>query len=255
VSGLAVSEGTSRNSSLGVGGFRVSDLVFPPARRLRWHAHPLGCIAVVVEGAVGKRFRSFDADAEAGVVVTMPPEEPHEDRFGRTGASIVVVEAEDFADDVSCSPDAEATLVARRIRRELEWPDAFTPLAVEGLALELTAIAGRRGARGHAHDRVERARAILRDRFREPPSPGELAEALGIHRAHLARVFRARYSESLGEYVRRLRLQWAAAELASTETPLAVLAVEAGFCDQSHFTRAFRKLYGVTPARFRAMQR
>ncbi|TML09662.1 MAG: helix-turn-helix transcriptional regulator [Actinobacteria bacterium] len=40
-----------------------------------------------------------------------------------------------------------------------------------------------------------------------------------------------------------------------TYLPLAVLAVEAGFCDQSHFTRAFRRLYGVTPARFRAMHR
>src|SRR5262249_56217971 len=36
VSGLAVSEGTSRNSSLGVGGFRVTDLVFPPPPRPPW---------------------------------------------------------------------------------------------------------------------------------------------------------------------------------------------------------------------------
>jgi AraC family transcriptional regulator len=36
--------------------------------------------------------------------------------------------------------------------------------------------------------------------------------------------------------------------------PLAFLAVEAGFCDQSHFTRAFKRQFGVTPARFRALQ-
>jgi AraC family transcriptional regulator len=39
------------------------------------------------------------------------------------------------------------------------------------------------------------------------------------------------------------------------KVPLAILAVEAGFCDQSHFTPAFRRHYGVTPARFRAVHR
>lgn len=255
MNGLAVSEGTSQTASLSVGGFRVSALAFPPERQLPWHAHPLACVAVVVEGAVGKQFRTFGADARPGAVITMPAAEPHEDRFGREGATIVAVEAENGVAGVSCAPDPEATLVARRIRRELAWPDAFTPLAVEGLALELTAIAGRRGAPSPTDRWVERARAILRERFREPLTPADLADAVGVHRAHLARAFRARYGESLGEYVRRLRLEWAAAELAGTETPLAVLAVEAGFCDQSHFTRAFRRLYGVTPARFRAMQR
>ena len=102
---------------------------------------------------------------------------------------------------------------------------------------------------------MERARALLLERFRESVRPGEIADELGVHRAHLARVFRARYGESLGEFTRRLRLQWAAQELATADLPLAVLAVEAGFCDQSHFTRAFGRQYGVTPARFRAMHR
>ena len=59
----------------------------------------------------------------------------------------------------------------------------------------------------------------------------------------------------LGECARRLRLQWAAQELAVDDRPLVEVAVEAGFCDQSHFTRAFGRQYGVTPARFRAMHR
>ena len=133
--------------------------------------------------------------------------------------------------------------------------DVVTPVAVEGLALELTALAGRSRFPARADKWVERARALLLERFRESVRPGEIADELGVHRAHLARVFRARYGESLGEFTRRLRLQWAAQELATADLPLAVLAVEAGFCDQSHFTRAFGRQYGVTPARFRAMHR
>ena len=49
-----------------------------------------------------------------------------------------------------------------------------------------------------------------------------------------------------------LVLAWAAAELACTDTPLAVIATNAGFADQSHFTRLFRHHLGITPARYRA---
>jgi AraC family transcriptional regulator len=60
---------------------------------------------------------------------------------------------------------------------------------------------------------------------------------------------------SVGDYVRRLRLEWAANELATSELPLADVAIGAGFVDQSHFTRAFKRHTGVTPGRFRALLR
>jgi AraC family transcriptional regulator len=255
MSAVAVSDGTSRRASLTAGRFRVSEVVFPPDRRLSWHAHPLGCIAVVAEGVVDKRFARFQAGAQTGAMITMPPEEPHEDRFGRAGAVLVVIESPAFAGHVSCAPHPEAALLATRIRRELAAPDVFTPVAVEGLALELTALAGRERLPTRPEKWAERARALVLERFRESIRPGEVADELGVHPAHLARVFRARYGESLGEFTRRLRLQWAAQELVVADRPLAELAVEAGFCDQSHFTRAFGRHFRVTPARFRAMHR
>src|SRR5256885_155059 len=77
----------------------------------------------------------------------------------------------------------------------------------------------------------------------------------GAHPASLARAFRAHYGLSVGEYGRRLRLAGAAAELAGSETPLAEIAANAGFADQSHFTRVFRRHVGTTPARYRAQAR
>src|SRR5436309_745734 len=195
MSAVAVFAGTSRQESLDVGEFKVSEVIFPPNRRLPWHSHPLGCVAVVVDGAVDKRFTRFQADARAGALITMPPEEPHEDRFGRAGAAIVVVESQVQEGQVSCVPDAEAALLAMRIRRELARPDSFTPLAVEGLALELTALAGRSRFPSHAEKWVERARNLVLERFRESVTAREIAEEIGVHQAHLARVFPARYGE------------------------------------------------------------
>ena len=57
---------------------------------------------------------------------------------------------------------------------------------------------------------------------------------------------------TVGTYVRRLRLDWAARELARSDTALARVALVAGFADQSHFTRAFRGYTGLTPSVYRA---
>jgi AraC family transcriptional regulator len=193
-------------------------------------------------------------DAAAGAVVVMPAEERHEDRFGRDGARIVVVEL-CGVESVSCFRDWNAMLLSLRIARELAAPDRFTPLVLEGLALELTAAAGRQEAGRRPPKWLERSREELRERFLEPPGTEELAAAAGVPGAHLARAFRAQYGESPGEFARRLRLEWAADRLVRTDVGLACLAVQAGFADQSHFTRAFKRRYGLAPGRYRAAHR
>jgi AraC family transcriptional regulator len=255
VSSTAIDAGTFRSRELGAGGFAVSHVEFAGGQRLRWHEHPRACIAVVVEGSVRKRFAGRVEDAEAGTVVVMPALEPHEDLFGDGGARLVVVESDDGVTALACFRDWEATLLAFRIARELGEPDPFTSLAVEGLALELTAAAARGPASLPAAPWLERVRELLAERFLAPPSACELGEAVGIHPSHVARAFRARYGESLGGYARRLRLDWAATRLAQTEAPLNRIAVDAGFVDQSHFTRTFRRRFGLTPARYRAAHR
>lgn len=255
MSSTAIDTGTSRSREVEAGGFAVSQVEFAAGRRLRWHDHPRACIAVVVEGSVRKRFAGRVEDAQAGTVVRMPALEPHEDLFGNDGARLVVVESDDGLTALACFRDWEAMLLAFRIARELDAPDSFTPLALEGLALELTVAAARGPTALPAAPWLERVRELLAERFLIPPSARELGAAVGIHPSHLARAFRAEYGDSLGGYARRLRLDWAATRLAQTETPLNRIAVDAGFVDQSHFTRAFRRRFGLTPARYRAAHR
>jgi AraC family transcriptional regulator len=78
---------------------------------------------------------------------------------------------------------------------------------------------------------------------------------VGVHPAHLARTFRAHYRSSIGAYARRLRIERAAHELAQGEASIAEISFRSGFFDQSHFSRVFRELTGLTPAAFRTAAR
>ena len=251
----ATAVGTTSRRALDLGRFGVSEIAFPPGRCLPWHAHPRACIAVVLAGAVRKRFAASEGVAADGTLVTMPAEEPHEDEFGRDGARIVVVETDDEVGAVKAFRDWTATYLALRIADELADPDPLTPLAVEGLALELAVVSQRGPVPVPAARWLESVRELLDERFREPPSATEIATEVGVHPSHLARAFRAHYGDSLGGYARRLRLDWAAERLARTDEPLASLALEAGFVDQSHLTRAFKRRFGLTPARYRRAHR
>jgi AraC family transcriptional regulator len=125
---------------------------------------------------------------------------------------------------------------------------------MEGLALELLGELARRRA-GGAESRPPRwlrqARALLQERFAEGLTLEEIALAVGVHPAHLASVFRAQHGCTVGDYLRRLRIEFACREIARSDTPLVEIALDAGFANQSHFTRIFKRLTGMTPAAYR----
>jgi AraC family transcriptional regulator len=150
--------------------------------------------------------------------------------------------------------DGRIEELARRALREIAAPDDLRELALEGLALEMIAQAARPHGNVPAERRSRWLAAVeerLRAEFQTPPSLRELARAAGVHRVHLARSFRAATGLSVGAFVRKLRLDWAEEQLVRSSKPLVELSAEAGFADQSHFTRLFRARTGLTPALYR----
>jgi AraC family transcriptional regulator len=81
----------------------------------------------------------------------------------------------------------------------------------------------------------------------------ETATLLDVHPTHLARTFKSLVGCSMGEYVRRLRIEEAARRLASGAGPLVEIALDAGFADQAHFSRVFKQVTGHSPGAYRKM--
>ncbi|MCY1054678.1 AraC family transcriptional regulator [Nannocystis sp. SCPEA4] len=84
-----------------------------------------------------------------------------------------------------------------------------------------------------------------------PPTTTDLAHELGLNPGWLAQAYRAATGEGIGEAVRRKRVELATSLLRGSDAPAAEIAVAAGFCDQSHMIRVFRRLIGRTPAQVR----
>jgi AraC-like DNA-binding protein len=99
--------------------------------------------------------------------------------------------------------------------------------------------------------RLAPAVRYLEQHFREHVQLSELTEHCGLSSTHIHRQFQRLLRMSPTEYLLALRLQEARRLLATTDEPLSVIAVNTGFFDQSHFTKRFRKVTGMTPTQFR----
>jgi len=143
---------------------------------------------------------------------------------------------------------------SRRVPRhehELAYVTVVLQLgAISGLDAEFEA-ADKAAADKVAPRWFGRVKERLHEGFREPLRMGDLAREAGVHPVHLARVFRKMEQRTPGEYQQRLQVRAACELLRDREWPLAAIAAECGFADQSHFTRVFRRMAGTTPARFR----
>ena len=262
---VPVSTGTVCVHSAEVRGCRVMDARFPAGLRIASHTHEGACVTVVMEGEFSERLLRRDRMCAQRSVLAKPPLEVHEDSFGRYGSRQLIVEVEPAAlramrldacawDNIVHARAGEAEAVARSLAREIAMPDSLTALAIQGLTLEL--LVGVWRLQSVRRPRVPpawllRAREFVNDQFQSSFTLEEVAASAGVHAAHLAREFRSHFGVSIGQQVRRLRVEWSKTQLLTSRDSLARIAVRAGFSDQSHFTRWFKRQTGVTPQRYR----
>ena len=260
---VPVTMGSASARTRVAGSVDVTEARFPPGAVLERHVHERPIVCVMLEGSFDHVGDRGSRDCSPGTVLIEPAGDPHGNAIRRAGARVLVVEPEP-SDELLRSVDGllEASAYFRHsgilarahsLARELSAKDAAAPLALEAGALELLAIAARlkTHARGAEPAWLRRVREMVDDRFRDSLSLSGLAREAGVHPAHLSRVFRERYRETVHARVRRLRLEWAARRLVESEDSIASIALAAGFADQSHLTRALKNRSGLTPAAYR----
>jgi AraC family transcriptional regulator len=99
------------------------------------------------------------------------------------------------------------------------------------------------------------AKEYLEDNFSRGVSLAELASLTGLSRSWFARGFRGATGVSPYSWALRIRVQRAQELLLKGNIPLASIAIQVGFADQSHFTKVFRRLAGATPREWKQERR
>jgi AraC family transcriptional regulator len=243
-----------------VHGFVITENWFVPGLQIDRHAHQHTHFTFILEGSFTESYDRMVLECVPGAALFVPANEPHTDRICPDGAHTIGVElspgvAERVMSQTGVLKDArliespQLEQSGRRLYREFRSGDSASALSMEAIALEMlvqTARIRTTGERGEPAW-MKTVRDHLHESYSEPISLAELGKLANVHETHLARAFRKRHGCTVGEYVRRLRVDASALELKGSDKPVALIAAEAGFYDQAHFCRSFRRAYGGDP--------
>jgi len=250
-----------------VGGLVLAEVEYGAGQRVQRHVHAHARFVLVLHGSLTEIRGPGDDDTKTygpSTLLFRRAEDPHGYIVSRSGATCLIVDLEpawlgrarEHAPVLAHSAAFCGGFIvhlAHRLHGEFRLRDEVSRLAIESIALGVLAEASRSVARGSEHPApvwLRQARALVERHFAEPLPLATVAARVGVHPVHLARTFRRIYQTTFAGYVRHMRIEFARRELAG-QAALSEIAAAAGFCDQSHFSRTFKRYTGLTPVEYR----
>ena len=247
-----------------LGGVHLVENSHSAPHRIGRHVHEFPYLYYVLRGASQETFEGKTRTATAHSVFFQPAGIKHENHWLAAGACLHLELDKEMVARISSAgaelsqpfelPPGNATRLALRIHDEMNATDSASNLFLEGLVLELLAQMCRIGsshAGGTPPKWLVRAKDLIESTFQDNLSLHTIADAVGTHPAHLAKMFRRYYRCTVGDYIREARIKAAQRLLSGSRMPLGEIALGAGYSDQSHFCRSFVKSCGVSPLEFR----
>ncbi len=246
-------------------GFTISETNYLPRQSLNWHSHSNAAFIFVLDGSFEELGKRTSFNCRSTDILFRSKEQPHQNRFYQVGGRCLNVELSSTWLENHRTPltdhqgtlllkQAELRFLATKLFHEFLIDDPFSNVAVEGLLLEMVAQSGRM-TDSVSGEKAPPWLAIVRDmlhsNFRDNITIVNLANSANVHPTHMIRAFRKHFGCTIGNYLRRLRIDYACSQLLESQKTLVEIALDSGFADQSHFTVTFKRLVGVTPGRYR----
>ncbi len=256
----------TKESQLQLSALTLRETLHAPGFRIPAHAHDRATICLTVTGQALEIIDGNRVNTQPGGVIIRAPKIIHSNEYGAGSHRGFMIELDrkwletcrhflTVFEGYRYFSGGPVSALVLRIYRESRVKDSVAPIIVEGLMLELLGHASRSLIKPPVRlpGWLMQARDLLQGRFNDSLNLVEVANIVGVHPTHLARSFKKHYRTTVGEYLRRLRLDWATRQLSETEDSIAEIASAAGFYDQSHFSHLFKQHTGLSPAEFRAL--
>jgi AraC-like DNA-binding protein len=239
--------------------FRFTLGAYAPWSALPPHVHEEHPgVVFVASGCVEETYAAESLMGAQGALMLKMHDLRHTNRFGPQGATLLIVEQLEPAPFLKPPPMRPALneapfvrMVGSHLAEDLAEGSEVCEIALTSYAVDLWGVAAARRRPGRS-GKIARAAQLIHDDIGSVRRIDDLARNVEAHPVYLARGFRARFGQSLQAYLLRVRLGRAADLVQRTKRSLADIALEVGFADQAHMTRAFRRYYGRTPRSFRA---
>ena len=234
---------------------------FEPGAHHPNHADRHSRITLVLKGQFREYANAGHASISAGDILFKSRTVRHENHFGNEGVSLLSVV---FRNDDKCVLEQSGLQRLWSVQRgshflrsgivlleALRANDSSTILT--SIADLLAAEAGWEPAGGRAPSWLNQLKRDLEGVSLSEVDVAQRALAAGVHPAHASRLFRRLYSTTITEHAMYHCVRRAMEMLADQGQTLSDVAVAAGFYDQSHMSRAFSRLTGKTPGRYRML--
>ena len=248
-----------------VSGLVIQEVSFD-SRYIPWHSHEEAHVSILLKGNHTQFCNRRAYEFQPTMVIFHPAGEEHMDHISPAGIRELTlwIRVETYYHLLPRVPvlherqifsGGTVVKTALRLYREFQRTDKTSQLALEALALQLLVEAQRSAKRTTRHSSrppwIKLIEEYLHDNYLDDFTMGDLSEIAGVHVTHLERSFRQHSGYSIGEYVRRLRIEAARQELLGSKRTISDIPISHKFCDQAHFTKVFKQLTGLTPAAYR----
>ena len=249
-----------------ISSLHLQEMRFPAKSRILMHSHPSAIFCISLSGSCVEVYGNQLRNYSPFTLEYLPMDHPH---------SLTMQAVDLHAFGVEIPPSwfdriREYSLIVDQcvykhqgllgglfmnLYKEFREMDAASPVAMEGIVLEMLAEVSR--TRNAILNRkpqpwLKKALDLLQENFSDHLTITEIATEVGIHPVHLTREFRKFHRCTIGDYIRKLRIEQSCKALANSDFSLAQIALSAGFSDHSHFSRIFKRIMRVTPTQYRA---
>lgn len=241
-----------------VNGLRLCEAIHQPALCIPRHEHDLVKVCILLAGSYAERDGPDLRSMRPRDVLVRGSRRSHANQYGATGARSLLLEIPPDHTAVATLGHIEASRLASGevVRAAARLVRAFYDRSCDRLVFTHTAINSllaaiiRNAPVSQRPYWLDAARERLSQGFAERFVLDELAARVRVHPVHLSQSFHFHFGQTLTEYLRALRV-FHATELLHSDADISTIAIDCGFYDQSHFTRAFHRERGSPPGQYR----